>query len=152
MGSMAIPHRPQPLVRLEDRRHHMHAHGILASAEVTMENDSARPSGSSRLIALLDAVALAGGRLRYRDAARALAPISPNTVARLLRELVSARVLERNAGGSRLGDRPVFWAVSVPLERDLRHLARPVLTRLSGELGLTACMAAPMDGHVTIID
>lgn len=117
-----------------------------------MEIDSGRPSGVSRLIALLDAVTLAGGKLRYRDAARTLAPVSPNTVARLLRELVAARVLERAAGGYRLGDRPLFWATSVPPERDLRLIARPALVRLTTTLGLTSCISACLDGYMTIID
>ncbi len=119
---------------------------------MTMQNDSNRPSNVSRLIALLDAVTFAGGHLRYRDATRTLAPVSPNTVARLLRELVSAQVLEREAGGYRLGDRPVFWAASVPPERDLRLLARPALVRLTTTLGLTSCLIACLDGHITIID
>ncbi|MEK7413162.1 MAG: helix-turn-helix domain-containing protein [Planctomycetota bacterium] len=117
-----------------------------------MENDSKRPSGASRLIAILDAVALAGGHLRYRDASRVLAPVSPNTVARLLHELVTARVLEQDAKGYHLGDRPIFWAVSASPKNDLRLLARPALVQLTTSLKLTSCLIACMDGHMTIVD
>jgi DNA-binding IclR family transcriptional regulator len=121
-----------------------------AATIADMRQDS---SAIFRVVRLLEEIALRGGRIRYADAAALLAPVSPNTVARLLRELCRVGVLERARDRSyRLSDQPMFWAASIPRDRDLRSLARRQLVHLNRELEATSCLVAPYRGRLTILD
>ncbi|HYE07411.1 MAG TPA: hypothetical protein VEL07_17985 [Planctomycetota bacterium] len=106
-----------------------------------------------RVVTLLEGAAMRGGRIRFAEATALLAPIGPNTVARLLRELVRAGVLERGRDRAyAITEAPMFWAASVPQGRDLRAVARPHLVRLNRELAATAALAVPYRGRMTVLD
>ncbi len=114
---------------------------------------AADSSAIFRVVRLLEDISLRGGRIRYAQAAALLAPVSPNTVARLLSELCRVGVLERSRDRSyRLSEKPMFWAASVPRERDLRSLSRRQLVLLNRELEATSCLVATYRGRLTILD
>ena len=105
--------------------------------------DAGRPVAAvERAIALMDVLADGGGPRGVNDLARALGAHA-STVSRLLGTLSEAGLVERDAasGRYRLGLRVAHWGSAAVAGRDLRELARPLLTELAALSGETATLS-----------
>jgi IclR family acetate operon transcriptional repressor len=113
-----------------------------------------RPLGSvERAVALLDALAAAGGPLGTNELARRT-QINASTVSRVLATLREAGLVEREPGGQRwqLGLRLVHLGNAALARLDLRDLARPLLEQLVRETGETATLSLPAQGEGVTVD
>jgi DNA-binding IclR family transcriptional regulator len=105
--------------------------------------DAGRPVAAvERAIALLDVLADGTGPRGVNELARALGAHA-STVSRLLGTLAEAGLVEREpaSGRYRLGLRVAHWGSAAVAGRDLRELARPLLTELSAITGETATLS-----------
>jgi DNA-binding IclR family transcriptional regulator len=106
-------------------------------------SDAGRPVASvERAIALMDLLADGSGPRGVNDLARVLGAHA-STVSRLLGTLAEAGLVERDAasGRYRLGLRVAHWGSAAVAGRDLRELARPLLTELASISGETATLS-----------
>ena len=106
-------------------------------------SDAGRPVAAvERAIALMDVLADGGGPRGVNELARALGAHA-STVSRLLGTLAEAGLVERDAasGRYRLGLRVAHWGSAAVAGRDLRELARPLLTELAALSGETATLS-----------
>jgi IclR family acetate operon transcriptional repressor len=105
-----------------------------------------------RAVAILDALA-DGGELGTTDLARRTS-ISASTVSRQLGTLARLGLVEHVAatGRYRLGVRVLGLANAVLGRLNLRDLARPQLEELVHEVGETATLSIPGDGHAITVD
>lgn len=106
-------------------------------------SDAGRPVAAvERAIALMDLLADGGGARGVNDLARALGAHA-STVSRLLGTLAEAGLVERDAasGRYRLGLRVAHWGSAAVAGRDLRELARPLLSELAAVSGETATLS-----------
>ena len=113
-----------------------------------------RPLGSvERAVALLEALAAAGGPLGTNELARQT-QINASTVSRVLGTLLEAGLVERESGGQRwqLGLRLVHLGNAALARLDLRDLARPLLEQLVRETGETATLSLPAHGEGVTVD
>jgi DNA-binding IclR family transcriptional regulator len=107
------------------------------------EKDAGRPVAAvERAIALLDVLADGVGPRGVNELARSLGA-SPSTISRLLGTLAESGLVEREPGSGRyrLGLRLAHWGTAAVAGRDLRDLARPLLTELSELTGETATLS-----------
>jgi DNA-binding IclR family transcriptional regulator len=112
-----------------------------------------RVAAVERALAVLDALAEAGGELGTNELARRTG-INASTVSRLLATLASSGLVEHveATGRYRLGLRLVHLANTVLGRLDLRELARPHLRALVEETGETATLSAPGERDAVTID
>ena len=106
-----------------------------------------------RAVALLEALAAAGGPLGTNELARRTG-INASTVSRVLATLLDAGFVEREPGGQRwqLGLRLVHLGNAALARLDLRDLARPLLEQLVRETGETATLSLPAQGEGVTVD
>ncbi len=106
-----------------------------------------------RAVAVLDAVAAAGGDVGTNELSRRTG-INASSVSRLLATLADARLVEivPATGRYRLGVRLVQLGNSVLVRLDVRELGRPCLERLVGLTGETATLSIAGDTDAVTID
>lgn len=105
--------------------------------------DAGRPVAAvERAIALMDVLADGAGPRGVNELGRALG-VHASTVSRLLGTLAEAGLVERDpaSGRYRLGLRVAHWGNAAVAGRDLRDLARPLLTELSAISGETVTLS-----------
>jgi DNA-binding IclR family transcriptional regulator len=112
-----------------------------------------RVAAVERAVAVLDALADAGGELGTNELSRR-AGVNASTVSRLLATLVSAGLVDRVAdtGRYRLGLRLLALGNVVLAGLDRRALARPHLEALVAETGETATLSVPGDPDPVTVD
>jgi DNA-binding IclR family transcriptional regulator len=106
-----------------------------------------------RAIAVLDALADAGGELGTNELARRTR-INASTVSRLLATLASARIVERvpGSGRYRLGLRLLQLGQAATAGLGLREMVRPHLVELAELSGETATLSMPAEGEAVTVD
>ncbi len=105
-----------------------------------------------RAISVMDTVCALGGRARFGQVAEALENPSPKTTAKILKELVQARVLVKNSDRSySLGEKVLTWASSAIQGIDIKEIAYPALLRLNRDFELTAIMLAHEHGRMRCV-
>jgi IclR family acetate operon transcriptional repressor len=114
---------------------------------------SRRLGSVERAVALLEALAAAGGPLGTNELARRTG-INASTVSRVLATLLEAGFVEREPGAQRwqLGLRLVHLGNAALARLDLRDLARPLLEQLVRETGETATLSLPAHGEGVTVD
>ncbi len=110
-------------------------------------------TGIERAVVVLDAVAEAGGPLRFKQLRAALGGISQSTVSRILQLLVAAGAL-RKTGDNRyaLTEKVALWGRAAPQPTSITDLAQPLLDQLNQELQVTSSLFAAPDGNITCLD
>jgi DNA-binding IclR family transcriptional regulator len=106
-----------------------------------------------RAMAVLDALAEAGGELGTNELARRTG-INASTVSRLLATLASGGLVQHVAhnGRYRLGLRLLQLGNAATAGLGLRDLARPHLAELAGQSGETATLSVPGEGEAMTLD
>jgi DNA-binding IclR family transcriptional regulator len=105
--------------------------------------EAGRPVAAvERAVALLDVLADGSGPRGVNELARALG-VNASTASRLLGTLARSGLVERDPGSGRyrLGLRLAYWGSAAVAGRDLRELARPLLTELAATSGETATLS-----------
>lgn len=112
-----------------------------------------RVAAVERAVAVLDALAEAGGELGTNELARRTS-LHPSSVSRLLSTLAAAGLVEHveETGRYRLGLRLLQLGNVVLSGLDLRQVARPELRSLAEETGETATLSAPGDPDAITVD
>ena len=118
------------------------------------ERAGRRVAAVERALAVLDALAAAGGAAVGVNELARTCEINASTVSRLLGTLAAHGMVERDAdsGRYRLGLHVVTLADAALARRDLRGLARPYLERLVAATGETATLSLAAGAEAVTAD